>query len=102
MPQFRSQPYAVDVYSPGAVSPHRLTVTFTKRNGLEARVGAGETTFTTGPRSCTCVDFTLGDEVCLHMRAREHAFRRYARDRGLKVKEVARPIWAEDEAAPRQ
>ncbi|MDE3076701.1 MAG: hypothetical protein KGJ86_14885 [Chloroflexota bacterium] len=96
MPPFRSQPYEVELYSAGATSPHRLTVTFTKPNGLEARVAAGEASFTTGPRSCTCVDFTLGDKVCLHMRAREHAFRRFARERGLKAKEVARPIWAED------
>ncbi|HUZ78920.1 MAG TPA: hypothetical protein VMV93_15165 [Chloroflexota bacterium] len=96
MPRFSPEAYEAEVFSPGAVSPHRLIVTFTRRDGSEARVGEGETVFTTGSRSCTCVDFTLGDKVCLHMRARDSAFRRFARAHGLALREVARPLWAED------
>lgn len=93
---FKSDAYAIDLYTPGAVDPTRFQVTFTKRDGSSSLVAGGDTVFTTGPRSCTCVDFTLGDHVCLHMRARERAFRRFARDYGLKLPAVNRPIWAED------
>jgi hypothetical protein len=96
MPRFKSQPYSVELYAPGAVDPTRYQVTFTKRDGSAALVSGGEMTFATAPRSCTCVDFTLGDQVCPHMRARERAFRKFARDYGLKAPRVARPLWAED------
>ena len=96
MAAFKSDPYSVFLYSPGAVDPTRFQVTFTKRDGSSSVVSGGETVFTTGPRSCTCVDFTLGDKVCAHMRARERAFRKFARDYGLKLPAVARPLWAED------
>ncbi len=93
---FKSQPYLVELYSPGAVDPTRFQVTFTKRNGSAALVSAGDSSFLAGPRSCTCVDFTLGDQICPHMRARDRAFRRFARDYRLKLPEPARPLWAED------
>lgn len=93
---FKSQMYPVDLYAPGAVDPSRFQVTFTKRNGSSALVSGGEASFLAGPRSCTCVDFTLGDQVCVHMRARERAFRRFARDYGLKIAAAPRPLWAED------
>lgn len=93
---FKSDPYSVELYSPGAVDPSRFQVTFTKRDGSSSVVSGGEATFTAGPRSCTCVDFTLGDNVCVHMRARERAFRRFARDYGLQLPAATRPIWAED------
>ena len=96
MPPFKSQPYVVELYSPGAVDPARLQVTFTKRNGASAQISVGDASFLAGPHSCTCVDFTLGDQVCAHMRARERAFRRFARDYGLKLPSAARPLWAED------
>ena len=96
MPPFKSQPYMVELYSPGAVDPTRFQVTFTKRNGASAPINVGDASFMAGPRSCTCVDFTLGDQVCPHMRARERAFRRFARDYGLKVPSAPRPLWAED------
>ena len=96
MAAFKSPPYAVELYSPGAVDPMRFQVTFTKRNGSSATVSGGEAAFTAGPRSCTCMDFALGDQVCAHMRARERAFRKFARDYRLKVPEVVRPLWAED------
>lgn len=96
MASFKSQPYSVELYSPGAVDPSRFQVTFTKRDGSSALVSGGEMSFTTAPRSCTCVDFTLGNQVCAHMRARERAFRRFTRDYRLKVPDVARPLWAED------
>lgn len=97
MAGFKSQPYGVELYAAGAVDATRFQVTFTKRDGSSATVaGGGEITFTTAPRSCTCVDFTLGDRVCAHMRAREHAFRKFARDYGLKIPAVTRPLWAED------
>jgi hypothetical protein len=96
MPPFKSDPYVVELYSPGAVDPTRFQVTFTTRDGSSARVGGGEVVFTTGARSCTCVDFTLGDKVCAHMRARERAFRKFARDYRLKLPEPVRPLWAED------
>ena len=96
MAGFKSQPYPVDLYAPGAVDATRFQVTFTKRDGSSATVTGGETGFTTGPRSCTCVDFTLGNQVCAHIRARDRAFRKCARDYRLKVPAVARPLWAED------
>ena len=96
MASFKSSPYQVELYSPGAVDPTRFQVTFTARNGTSALVSGGEATFLAGPRSCTCVDFTLGDQVCSHMRARERAFRRFARDYRLKVPAAPRPLWAED------
>ncbi|HLQ34186.1 MAG TPA: hypothetical protein VK457_15995 [Chloroflexota bacterium] len=96
MAVFKSQAYVVELYAPGAVDPNRYQVTFTKRDGSSALVSGGETTFAAAPRSCTCVDFTLGDQVCAHMRARERAFRRFARDYGLVLPGVARPLWAED------
>ena len=96
MASFKSAPYAVDLYAPGAVDPSRFQVTFTRRDGSAASVSGGELSFSTGPRSCTCVDFTLGDAVCAHMRARERAFRRFARDYRLTLPPVARPLWAED------
>lgn len=96
MASFKSQPYTVELYAPGAVDPVRFQVTFTKRNGSSALIGAGDASYMAGPRSCTCVDFTLGDQVCQHMRARERAFRRFARDYGLKLPSAPRPLWAED------
>ncbi len=96
MPPFKSDVYPVEIYAPGAVSPSRMSVTFLHKDGSQARVSDGDTGYTTGPRSCTCVDFTLGDNVCVHIRGRSLAFHRFAREYGLKVKEVARPIWAED------
>jgi hypothetical protein len=96
MAPFKSQPYAVELYAPGSVDPARFQVTFTQRNGSSAAVASGELSFTTGPRSCTCVDFTLGDQVCAHMRARDRAFRRFARDYGVKVPSPPKPLWAED------
>ena len=96
MPAFKSPVYAIELYQPGAVDATRLQVTFTARNGDMAIVGSGEITFTTGARSCTCTDFAIGNIVCLHMRARERAFRRFAREFRLKVPEPARPLWAED------
>lgn len=96
MMPFKSDPYAVDLYSPGAVDPNRFQVIFTKKDGSTATVGGGETTYTTGPHSCTCVDFTLGDNVCAHIRARERAFRRFAREYGINLPASVRPLWAED------
>ena len=96
MAAFKSQPYMVELYAPGAVDPSRFQVTFTKRDGSSASVSGGEISFTTGARSCTCVDFALGDKVCAHMRARDRAFRRFARDYQLRLPEVSRPPWAED------
>jgi hypothetical protein len=96
MASFKSQSYPVDLYSPGAVDPARFQVTFTKRDGSSATVTGGELGFTAGPRSCTCVDFTLGDQVCAHIRARDRAFRKFARDYRLKLPAVSRPLWAED------
>ena len=96
VPAFRSSPYAIDLYSPGAVDPSRFTVTFLKRNGDAASVTAGDAIYTTGPRSCSCADFTLGDEVCPHIRARSRAFRKFARDYRLKLPPTERPLWAED------
>ena len=97
MPAFKSPVYPVELYQSGAVDATRFQVTFTARNGTTAIVSAGETSFTTGARSCTCTDFTLEGNVCLHMRARERAFRRFARDHRLREPEVARPLWAEDD-----
>ena len=96
MAAFKSDPYFIDLYAPGAVDATRFQVTFTKRDGSSALVSGGEASFSTAPRSCTCVDFTLGDQVCPHMRARERAFRKFARDYGLKLPAVPRPLWAED------
>jgi hypothetical protein len=96
MATFKSEPYAVELYSPGAVDATRFQVTFTKRDGSSATVSGGEISFTTAARSCTCVDFTLGDQVCAHMRARDRAFRKFARDYRLKLPPVAKPLWAED------
>src|SRR5579862_1151287 len=96
MPPFKSQPYAVELYAPGAVDPMRYQVTFTTRNGSRALVSGGELSFTAEARSCTCVDFTLGDQVCAHIRDRERAFRKFARDYRLKLPEAPRPLWAED------
>ena len=96
MAAFKSQPYTIELYSPGAVDATRFQVTFTKRDGSSASVGGGEVVFTTGARSCTCVDFTLGDQVCSHIRARERAFRKFARDYRLNIPEPVRPLWAED------
>jgi hypothetical protein len=93
---FKSQAYTVELYSPGAVDPMRFQVTFIKRDGSSSLVASGEVVFTAGPRSCTCADFTLAGHVCAHMRARERAFRKFARDYGLKLPAVTRPIWAED------
>lgn len=96
MAGFKSDPYVVELYAPGAVDPMKLRVTFTTRDGSTAEVTGGEAAFATAARSCTCVDFTLGDQVCTHMRARERAFRKFARDYRLKVAEPPRPLWAED------
>ena len=96
MSAFSSEPYPIDLYLPGAVDASRFTVTFTAEDGGSARVGGGEIAYTTGARSCTCADFTLGGQVCLHMRARQNAFRKFARDYGLALKEPPRPLWAED------
>ncbi len=96
MAPFRSQPYPVDLYQPGAVDATRFQVTFTDRKGELALVAGGEVSYTTGARSCTCVDFTLGDKVCLHIRARERAFRRFAREYRLQLPSPPRPLWAED------
>ena len=94
---FTSQPYVAELYAPGQVSPSRLTVVFTKRDGSQATVSAGgEISYTTGPRSCSCADFALTGDVCDHMKARERIFRRYARDYRVKTPEVKRPLWAED------
>jgi len=96
MATFKSQPYGVELYSPGAVDPTRFQVTFIKRDGSSATVSGGEIGFTTGPRSCTCVDFTLGNQVCAHMKARARAFRKFAHDYRLKLPATSRPLWAED------
>lgn len=93
---FKSSPYAIELYSAGAVDPTRFQVTFVKRSGDTALVAGGETAYTTGARSCTCVDFTLQGNVCAHMKARDRAFRKFARDYRLKVSEPPRPLWAED------
>ena len=86
----------MELYQPGAVDPSRFLVTFTSRKGETAIVAGGEISFTTGARSCTCMDFTLGGQVCQHMRARERAFRKFAREYRLKVPDVPKPLWAED------
>jgi hypothetical protein len=96
MAGFKSQSYPVELYAPGAVDPTRFSVTFIKRDGSTANVSGGELGYSTGPRSCTCIDFALANNVCVHMRARDRAFRRFARDYGLKLQEAARPLWAED------
>ena len=96
MAAFKPATYVIELYSPGAVDPDRVKVTFTKRDGSTAIVGTGEASFATAAHSCTCVDFTLGDKVCNHMRARERAFRKFARDYRLPQQESVRPLWAED------
>ncbi|MBV8083839.1 MAG: hypothetical protein JO247_03395 [Chloroflexi bacterium] len=96
MPAFKSPSYPVELYTPGAVDPTRFLVTFTSRKGETAIVAGGEVSYTTGARSCTCMDFTIGGNVCLHMRARDRAYRKFAREYRLKVAEVVRPLWAED------
>lgn len=94
---FKSPVYPVELYRAGAVDAERLQVIFTTRNGQTAQVSGGpEVWFTTGPRSCTCMDFSLEGQVCLHMRARDRAFRRFARDYRLPIPQAPRPLWAED------
>jgi len=96
MAAFKSDPYLVELYAPGAVDATRFQVTFTTKDGSSAIVSGGEISFMTAARSCTCVDFTLGDQVCAHMKARDRAFRRFARDYRLPLPAIARPLWAED------
>ncbi|HEU0166513.1 MAG TPA: hypothetical protein VFS62_01965 [Chloroflexota bacterium] len=96
MPPFKSPSYPVELYTPGAVDPNRFLVTFTSRKGETAIVAVGELSFTAGARSCTCMDFTIGGHVCLHMRARERAFSKFAREHRLRVPDVVRPLWADD------
>jgi len=93
---FKSQPYLVELYSPGAVDASRFLVTFTTRNGSSALVSGGDISFTAGPRSCTCMDFIIEGNVCQHIKARERAFRKFAREYRLRLPDVPRPLWAED------
>lgn len=86
----------VELYSPGAVDPTRWQVTFRSPDGVRALVTSGELTYATEPRSCTCVEFALDNQVCFHMKARDRAFRRFAREYGLPQPDVRRPLWAED------
>lgn len=78
----------------------RREVPFTVALGPEGRRGSVQSreglSFSADAISCTCEQFTIEAEHCLHLRAFAAAYRLFARDRGILLPRVKKPPWAEE------
>ncbi len=64
-----------------------------KRGSVHSRDGL---MFTADAVSCTCASFLIDREQCVHMQAFARAYRAFAREHGIPLTQVKKPLWAED------